>query len=203
MLAADERAALSKYFATVELRQGQTLALPGDEITRVLFPHSGIVSFVVELSDGHALQTEMIGCDGVIGGWQPFDKAIFLNKVVVQTSGTASVIDRSALRDAVRAGSNIRRLLSAHEQLLLANIQQTAACNALHPVAARSCRWLLRMMDLIGAELAITQEHLAEMIGVRRTSITSVATRLQTEGLISYRRGRIHIDDAERLTQRE
>jgi CRP-like cAMP-binding protein len=105
----------------------------------------------------------------------------------------------AALREAVLSGNNIRELFAAHEQFLIADIQQTAACNALHAVEVRMCRWMLRMRDLIGIDIPLTQEHLAAMIGVRRSSVTTVAARLQTEGLISYSRGHIRIENVERL----
>jgi CRP-like cAMP-binding protein len=201
MLPAAEFAQLAKHLSTVELRRGETLALPDQKIRRVYFPHSGIVSFVVELSEGEAVQTGMIGRDGVIGAAQALDDRISLNKIVVQTPGIASVIDGDALLELVRAGSAIRKLIAAHEQFFTAAVQQTAACNAIHHVSARVSRWLLRMMDLIGPEIPITQEYLATMIGVRRTSVTTFASHLQSEGIISYARGQIHIADAERLKE--
>ena len=199
MLPAADFAQLAKHLSTVELRRGETLALPDQKISRVYFPHSGIVSFIVELSDGETVQTSMIGRDGVVGAAQALDDKVSLNKIVIQTPGTASAIYGDALLELVRAGNAIRKLIAAHEQFFTATVQQTAACNAVHSVPARASRWLLRMMDLIGTEIPITQEYLAAMIGVRRTSVTSFASQLQSEGIISYARGQIHIADAERL----
>jgi len=201
MLAADDLAALNKHSVTVELRQGESLAWPGDEIRKVYFPHSGIVSFMVEVAEGDAVQTGMVGGDGVVGAAQALDDKVSINKIVVQLPGTASVIDRDPLREAVLSGNGICQIFAAHEQFFIADIQQTAACNALHPVEARMCRWMLRMMDLIGTDVPLTQEALAAMIGVRRTSVTGVAGRLQTEGLISYSRGHIRIEDVQMLQE--
>ena len=198
-LPADDLSALNSHFRTVELQRGDTLAEPGDDIRRVYFPHSGIISFVVEVDDGDIVQTGMVGCDGVVGAAQALDDKVSINRIIVQVPGSASVIDRDALRHAVHSGNGIRALLASHEQFFIADIQQTAACNALHPVEARMCRWMLRMNDLVGTDISLTQEYLAAMIGVRRTSVTEIARRLQAEGLISYRRGHVRIEDVERL----
>ncbi|WOH67971.1 Crp/Fnr family transcriptional regulator [Bradyrhizobium sp. BWA-3-5] len=116
MLGADDLAALSKSFATVPLHTGQVIAQPNDEIRRVYFPHSGIISFSVELADGHAVQTGMVGRDGVVGAPQALDDKVSLNKIIVQVSGSASVIDRDPLREANQARIGIRKILAAHAQ---------------------------------------------------------------------------------------
>jgi CRP-like cAMP-binding protein len=199
LLPDDELGALNKYFATIDLEAEQVLAQPGDEIRRVYFPHSGIVSFMVEVADGHVVQTAMVGRDGVIGAAQAVDGKVSINKIVVQLPGTASVIDRDPLREAIQHGLEIRNVLAAHAQFFVADVQQTAACNALHALEARMARWMLRMMDLVGTDLPLTQDYLAIMLGVRRSSISEVATRLQEEGLIRYARGHIHIENSEGL----
>jgi hypothetical protein len=127
----------------VELLQGQSLAQPGDQIRRIHFPHSGIISFVVEVADGDLVQTGMVGRDGVVGAAQAIDDQVSINKIIVQLPGIASVIDRAVLRDAVLSGNNIRKLFAKHEQFFISDIQQTAVCNALHSVPARMCRWML------------------------------------------------------------
>lgn len=189
-------AALLPHLSTVQLQQGQTLARPGDEIRRVHFPHAGIVSLMVEMSDGDLVQTGMVGRDGVVGAEQALDGRVSINVITVQLPGSASVIDRDRLREAVRSDSSLRTLLATQVQFLISDIQQTAACNALHAVEQRMCRWLLRMNDLVGPDIVITQEFFAAMIGVRRTSVNSVAMNLQAKGIISYNRGLIHISNA-------
>jgi CRP-like cAMP-binding protein len=192
-------AALDRHFKTVELRPGETLAQSGDDMKNIYFPHSGIISFMVEVADGHVVQTSMVGRDGVIGAAQALDDKVSLNKIIVQTPGTASVIDRDPVREAVRTGNDIRQIFAAYEQFFVADIQQTAVCNALHTVEARMCRWLLRMMDLVGTDVELTQDQVAAMIGVRRSSISHAAAPLQSSGVITYTRGAIHIADVERL----
>jgi len=90
-------------------------------------------------------------------------------------------------------------LLIKYEEFLFSQVQQTAACNAVHDVQARTCKWLLRMHDLVGVDLPLTQEFLAQMMGVRRTSVTVVAGGLQKAGMITYSRGRIHIVDLKQI----
>jgi CRP-like cAMP-binding protein len=191
-------AVLGEHFKTVELRQGEVLAEPGDDISNVYFPHSGIVSFMVGLIDGSMVQTVMVGRDGVIGAAQAFDGRKSINKIVVQVPGTASMIDRGSLQH-LESDSAIRKMLASHEQFFVADIQQTAACNACHSVEARMARWLLRMRDLAGDDLPITHDYLAAMIGVRRTTVSEIANEMQSNGAISYIRGRVHIANVENL----
>jgi CRP-like cAMP-binding protein len=194
-----ELAGLNENFRTMELRQGDVLAEPGDDIRSIYFPHSGIVSFMVELLDGSLVQTGMVGRDGVIGAAQAIDGKRSINKIVVQVPGTALVIDRDPLRQLLDGNSPIRKVLAAHEQFWVADIQQTAACNACHPAEARIARWLLRMRDLVGDHLAITQDDLGAMIGIRRGTVSTVAATLREAGIINYARGLLHIGNVEDL----
>jgi CRP-like cAMP-binding protein len=183
----------------VELRHGEVLADTHQRVQRVIFPHAGILSFVVELKNGQAIETGMVGRDGEFGGAQAMDDKVSLNRVVVQVPGRASVIDVDRLRRAADSLPSLRTLLVKYELFFLAQVQQTAACNAVHDVHTRACKWLLRMHQLAGDDLPLTQEFLAQMMGVRRTSITGAAVALQKAGLISYFRGHIHIDDIQRV----
>lgn len=201
MLPAVDRAALNAHLKPAELTQGAVLAEPGDEIRNVYFPHSGIVSFMVGLDDGAMVQTFMVGRDGVVGAAQALDSKTSINKILVQVSGKASVIDRDPLRELMESLPKIRSVLAAHAQFLVADIQQTAACNARHTVEARMARWIMRMRDLVGDDLPLTQEYLASMLGVRRPSVTDVATTMQEAGAIRYSRGQLHVVDAKALGQ--
>ena len=189
MLPEGEMAALNQHLKIVRLNQGDVLAEPGDNISNVHFPHSGIISFMVELDDGALVQTFMVGRDGVVGAPQALDDKTSINKILVQVSGEASVIDRAPLRRIASEYPAVRNLLAAHEQFLVADVQQTAACNA------RMARWILRMRDLAGDDLPLTQDYLASMIGVRRASVTEVASEMQRAGSISYVRGQLRITD--------
>jgi CRP-like cAMP-binding protein len=177
------------------------LAETHQRVEKVYFPHTGIISCVVELVGGGAIETGMIGNDGAFGGAQALDDKVSLNQVVVQVAGTASVVTSDLIREVADDIPAFRGLLIKYEQFFLAQVQQTAACNAVHNVRSRTCKWLLRMHDLVGAELALTQEFLAQMMGVRRTSVTEVAKDLQQSGMITYSRGRIRIVNLDLITQ--
>jgi hypothetical protein len=126
--------------------------------------------------------------------------AVALNDAIVQLSGTASVLDIAQLRRAAEQSVTFRTTLIRHEQALLAQAQQSAACNAAHTVEARLSRWLLRARDLSGSDsVHVTQEFLSQMLGVQRTSVTIVANTFQQAGIIRYRRGNIQITDLDGL----
>jgi CRP-like cAMP-binding protein len=200
-LAADLLSRIAPHLSVVQLVHGEVLAETHQRVYKVYFPHSGIISCVVELVGGGAIETGMIGNDGAFGASQALDDKVSLNHVVIQIPGSASVIDSDRIREVADELPAFRGLLLKYEQFFLAQVQQTAACNAVHNVQQRTCKWLLRMHDLAGTDLPLTQEFLAQMMGVRRTSVTDVAGELQKAGMISYSRGRIHIRDLEQIRQ--
>ncbi len=184
---------------TVELRRGQVLAEPLAQLNRVYFPYSGIISFSVPLKDGHLVQAGMIGRDGAVGGLQALDAKVSPNRIVVLVPGRAAVMEADQFSEIVQADPQRRSVFLSHEQFFLSEVQQSVACNAVHTVQQRTCRWILRMNDLIGLKVPLTQELLATMIAVRRTSVTGAAALLQNEGVIRYSRGHIQIVDIEAL----
>jgi CRP-like cAMP-binding protein len=117
------------------------------------------------------------------------------NRIVVEVPGRAAAIEADRIAELAQISPGIRSVLLKHEQFFLAEVQQSAACNAVHTVEQRVCRSMLRMNDLIGMKVPVTQEMLSQMIGVRRTSVTLAASSLQQAGVISYRRGHIQIPD--------
>ena len=142
----------------------------------------------------------MIGCDSLVGGSTAFDDGPALTDATVVVPGTASVLKAEDLRAAADQSSTLRRLLARHEQALLVQAQQSAACNASHSVEARLSRLLLRARDLYDSEgLPLTQEFLAQMIGVRRNAVSIVAHAFQQAGLVSYSRGHIEIREIDGL----
>jgi len=197
----DLLAQIRPHLSLLELQHSDVLAETHQRIEKVYFPHSGIISCVVELVGGGAIETGLIGNDGEFGASQALDDKVSLNHVVMQVGGTASVISSNHVREFADELPAFRGLLVKYEQFFLAQVQQTAACNAAHTLQARTCKWLLRMHDLVGVDLPLTQEFLAQMMGVRRTSVTDVAGDLQRAGMITYSRGRIHIVDLELIRQ--
>jgi CRP-like cAMP-binding protein len=186
---------LRPHLRLVDLEQGRVIADSRECVHTVFFPHGGILSCVVELKDGSSIETGMIGNDGVFGAMQAIDDRLSLNKVMVQIPGRASVADGAVIKMIADTSPDFRRLIVKFEQFLLGQVQQTTACNAVHNIEARTCKWLIRMYDLVGTDLPLTQEFLAQMMGVQRTSVSTVASQLQAKGLIEYRRGRVQIRD--------
>jgi hypothetical protein len=193
-------AAVQPHLKIANLAFGETIAETDREVSAVYFPHSGIISLVVELQVGDMIETAMVGYDGVANATSALDGKLSLHKGLVQVDGAASVISPDALRSFADDFTPLRSVLIRHEQVLLAQAQQSAGCNASHTVEARMCRWLLRIRDLTQSdEMNLTQEFLAQMLGVRRTSVSLVASTLQKAGWLSYRRGHIRITDVEGL----
>jgi CRP-like cAMP-binding protein len=191
---------LLPHLRVVDLPQDTVLFESGDTINAVYFPHTALISLVVDLASGEMIEAAMIGRDSVAGGSAAFDNHISLNRAVVQVGGQASILDVVHFRALVEQSDTFRAKLARHEHFLLAQAQQSAACNATHPLEARLARWLLRCRDLLRHdEIALTQEYLAEMLGVQRTSVSIVAHSLQNAGLIQYRRGHIRIIDLDGL----
>lgn len=185
--------AIAPALSAVDLKHGQVLADSHQRIDRAYFPHSGILSMVVTLENGAGIETGMVGRDGVFGATEALDDKVSMNKVAVQVPGAGSVMDTNALRRLADDVPAFRTLIAKYELFSSTQAQQTAACNAAHDVNSKICKWLLRMHQLVGDDLPLTQEFLAQMMGVRRTSVSGVANALQKAGLISYKRGQIHI----------
>jgi CRP-like cAMP-binding protein len=199
-LPADAFSAISPHLKVVELKFGDVLAEPGNSIRQVYFPYSGVISLVVELDVGMMIETAMVGRDGAFNAASALDGKVSLNKGIVQSAGSAGTLEVSRLRRLANELEPFRALLIRHEQVLFAQSQQSAACNASHSVEARMCRWLLYMRDLAGNDdLMLTQEFLAQMLGVRRPSVSLVANTLQKAGLIRYSRGRMRLLDTKGL----
>lgn len=195
-LPADVIADIKPHLRQVELKLGDVIAEAGGEVKRVYFPQSGIISLVVELSVGEMIETAMVGNDGVVNAASAMDGKVSLNKAIVQMAGSALAIEVDRIRALTDKYKVFRSMLIRHEQVMFAQSQQSAACNASHSVEARMCRWLLRMRDLGDSDdLTLTQDFIAQMLGVRRPSVSIVANTLQKAGFIKYRRGNIRILD--------
>jgi CRP-like cAMP-binding protein len=194
-------ALLEDELKEIRVNQGDIISESHATVQKVYFPQGGVISCVVELVGGGAIETGMIGSDGQFGAGPALDHRVSPNLVVMQVAGDVSVIDASRFRELAKGNLSLRELAISYDQFFLAQVQQTAACNAVHNVQARACKWLLRMQRLVGDELPLTQEFLAQMMGVRRTSVTEVAGDLQRAGMITYSRGRIHLLDVGKIRQ--
>ncbi|TYL87400.1 Crp/Fnr family transcriptional regulator [Bradyrhizobium cytisi] len=197
-----DKAALKPHLKATHLQQKTVLFETGDTITAVYFPTSAVVSLVSTLTTGEMTEAAMVGRDGAVGIASALDGKVAMCRAIVQLGGDAMVCDPSAFRSAAMQSEKLISKIMRHEQTLFAQAQQSTACMANHEVDARLCRWLLRARDLAGADqLPFTQEFLAEMLGVRRPSVTTVARTLQEAGIIKYRRGHIEIVDVEALRE--
>jgi CRP-like cAMP-binding protein len=194
LLSEPDAKAIKAHLRPAKLELGAILYESGALIERAYFPHNAMISLVVPLRRGGAIETAVVGGDGVAGASSAIDGHRAGCRAIVQIAGPALTIDIELLRQLARQSDGVHALLSAHEEVILAQSQQNAACNGAHEVHERFARWLLLARDRIGQDdFFLTQEFVAEMLGVQRTSVTRVAQSLQDAGIIRYHRGRIHI----------
>ena len=172
------------------MKFGDVLAEAGGPIRRVYFPFSGAISLVVELEVGTMIETALVGHDGVLNAASALDGKVSLNKGIVQMAGSAGAIDVDQLRRLADEIKPFRSLLIRHEQVLFAQSQQSAACNASHKVEARMCRWLLHMRDLAGQRRFDTHAGLsrpdAERAADKRIDCSEPAAKSWTDQIRSW-----------------
>jgi CRP-like cAMP-binding protein len=198
----EDMAALVPHLRVVQLPRETVLFEAGDTVEAIYFPHTGLVSIVVDLASGEMIETAMLGRDSLVGGSAAVGDGIALHRAVVQVETVASVVDVGTLRGLAQESHTFHDTVARHREFILAQAQQAAACNATHPLEARLSRWLLRCHDLLGSDdIPLTQEFLAGMLGAGRTSVTVVASMLQQAGFIHYRRGHIQVIDVEGLRE--
>lgn len=196
-------ASLKPHLKEVPLIQGTMLQEQGDRIDHVYFPHSGMISLVAVMKQGESIETATVGREGAVGAMSGLGPRTAFTRGVVQMPGHAAQIQTTKFQTIVEQSPTLREIIVRYNELLLAQVQQSCACNALHEAEARLCRWLLQSRDRGDSDtVPITQEFLAQMLGVRRTTVTMVASNLQDAGLIRYQRGRIEILDRKRLEEK-
>ncbi|HTW33487.1 MAG TPA: Crp/Fnr family transcriptional regulator [Rhizomicrobium sp.] len=203
LLPRDALDAMAGGMDAVELRRGQCLFEPGDEVTQAHFPlDSTVVALVVPMRDGRTVEATTIGREGAIGGTVSRGHQRAFTRAVVHIPGNAVRISLKNLEAAKRAVPDVHDLLSRYEDCLMAQVLQSVGCAAVHPLEARCARWLLLMHDrLRQPDLPLTQEMLADMFGATRTYVTRIASSLQKRGAIVSRRGIIHIESRELLEE--
>jgi CRP-like cAMP-binding protein len=200
--APNDLATLRPHLKLTELKQADVLFEAGDTINHVYFPAGAVISLVLVLSGGETVETAMVGKDGMVGASAALDGRTATIRAIVQLAGSTLICDAGALKGAALQSVTLLSSLIRHEQTLMAQVQQSAACLAAHHTEARLCRWLLRARDLSGSDtLNFTQEFLAEMLGVQRGSVTVVAHTLQQAGMIRYTRGRIQVLNVEGMRE--
>lgn len=195
-LPADEFKLLIDKFNRVELTLGQSLHRAGEPIEQVFFVESGFISALTMLSDGQPLEIGLIGAEGVAGVSVVLGATNSYSETMCQTGGGAYRISVGALNDVVAQAPHLRDLLLRYTHVFHVQVAQTAACNAHHDLGQRLARWLLAAHDRSGVpELSLTQDLIAVMLGVRRSTVSIAAGTLQKAGVIRYQHGRITIVD--------
>jgi len=186
-----------------DLPLGKVLYESGNTMSHVYFPTTAIVSLLYVLEDGASAEIAVVGNEGLVG------IAIFMggestpSRAVVQSAGKGFRAPAAVVKQEFNRSSAVLHLLLRYTQALITQMSQTAVCNRHHSLDQQLCRWLLLSLDrLNGTELAMTQELIANMLGVRREGVTEAALKLQRAGLIKYARGRIRVLDRPGLEQR-
>lgn len=196
----DSKKRLFPLLKLVDLPLGEVIYESGQTLDSVYFPTNGIISLLYVTENGSSTEISVVGNDGIVG------IAVFMgggstpNRAVVQSAGSAFRLAASALREEFNSVSGIRLILLRYTQTLIAQMAQTAVCNRHHSIDQQLCRWLLLSIDrLKGNKLTMTQELIANMLGVRREGVTEAAGKLQQLGVINYKRGHIEVIDREKL----
>ncbi|HZL29440.1 MAG TPA: Crp/Fnr family transcriptional regulator [Pseudolabrys sp.] len=199
----NDRALIEPHFKDVVMTQGTLLQEQGEQINYVYFPHTGMISLLAVMRLGNSVEIATVGREGTVGAMSRFGPRRSFTRAIVQADGIASRISTVKFQEAVKKSENLREAVVRFNECLLAQVQQTAACNALHELDERLCRSLLQTQDRTGGTLiTLTHELLAQMLAVRRTTVTLVARSLQKAGAIKYRRGKIEILDRGMLEKR-
>jgi CRP-like cAMP-binding protein len=185
------------------LRLGEVLVEAGAQLPLVYFPHGGVISSVINLTDGETIEVGMFGRDGVFGAAAVLNGGVSSTAAIVQYPGAATAIEARRFESIALRSPTLQSLVMQHQWIDFIQAEQLAACNASHDVSSRVSGRLLRLRDLAQSDrLPVTQETLARMLGVRRNSISLAAGALQDAGAINYSRGQIEIVNAHVLTDR-
>jgi len=193
-------ALLAPDLRKVSLEQGAVLFEPGELIENIYFPLTGLISLTVIGKDGRFIEASTVGREGAVGLHSGLGRRRSFTRATAQIGGKFSTIQAARFEHIANGSAPIWDVVLRYTEVLWAETQQIAACNALHSASARLCRWLLQSADRIESdEVPLTQELLAQMLGARRTTVTLLAQRMQAKGLIRYRRGRIVILDRKAL----
>lgn len=190
------------HMKLVALPLGKILYESGDALQNVYFPTDSIVSLLYVMESGASAEISVVGNEGIIG------IAVFMggkstpSRAVVQSAGSAFSLSAQRLRNEFDGFADMRMLMLRYTQALITQMAQTAVCNRHHSIDQQLCRWLLLSLDrLRGNRLVMTQELIANMLGVRREGVTEAARKLQAFGVIEYQRGKITVLDRPRLEQ--
>jgi len=193
---------LSPHFESITLDLGQALYESGGEQGYVFFPTTSIVSLLYVMEDASSAEIAIVGNEGAVGIALFMGGESTTSRAVVQSAGGAYRLKAGLMKTEFNMGGDLQHILLRYTQALITQMAQTAVCNRHHSVEQQLCRWLLLSMDRLPSnELSMTQELIANMLGVRREGVTEAAGKLQAAGLIHYSRGKITVLDRPRLEQ--
>ena len=200
---AEEWARWQPELEAVTMPLGQVLSESGVAMTHVYFPTTSIVSLLYVMEDGASAEIAVVGNEGIVGISLFMGGETTPSRAVVQSAGEGYRLSASVLKKEFERGGPLQHLLLRYTQALITQMTQTAVCNRHHAVDQQLCRWLLLSVDRLASNrLVMTQELIANMLGVRREGVTEAAGKLQAEGLIEYSRGKITIMDRPGLEAR-
>ena len=199
-LAPEERERIYPQLELISMPLGKVLYEPGGKLQSIYFPADCIVSLLYLFADGVSAEIAIVGNEGLVGVSLLMGGETTPSRAIVQRAGRAFRIGELALKREFRRNGQLQFVALRYTQALITQMAQTAVCNRHHAVEKQLCRWLLLSLDRMqGDELEMTQELIANMLGVRREGVTMAASKLQTLGVIRYRRGRIKILDRKKL----
>jgi CRP-like cAMP-binding protein len=194
---------LAPHLELISMKLGDVLYEPGVRLRYVYFPTTSIVSLLYVMEDGASAEIAIVGNEGILGISLFMGGETTPSRAVVQSAGYAFRLKAQVLKDEFHRFGPMLHLLLRYTQALITQMAQTAVCNRHHSVDQQLCRWLLLSLDRLASnELSMTQELIANMLGVRREGVTEAAGKLQDAGLIRYRRGRITVLDRPGLEAR-
>ena len=194
---------LRPFLEPVDMPLGQVLYESGHPMSHAYFPTTAIVSLLYVMENGASAEIAVAGCEGVVGITLFMGGGTTPSRGVVQSAGKGVRLSAQRIKEEFSLSGPVMHLLLRYTQALIAQMVQTAACNRHHSLDQQLCRWLLLSLDrLQGNELVMTQELIANMLGVRREGVTEAALKLQAANLIRYARGHITVLDRKGLEQR-
>lgn len=203
MLPEDEYERLTPHLELIELTLGASLGESGKTMPYVYFPIDSIVSLLCVMEDGASTETALVGSEGIVGISLFMGGETTPGRAIVQSAGSAFRMKGHLLKEEFNRADCLQEMLLRYTQALITQMAQTAVCNRHHSVDQQLCRWLLLSLDRLPTnELVMTQELIANMLGVRREGVTDAAGNLQRAGLVAYRRGRISILNRAGLEER-
>lgn len=187
---------LQPHLSRVELERNQLLEDVGEPVSHVFLPINCILSVVTVMRSGAQVESRTIGRESGYGLLNAVGSPLSFERTMAQVAGSAWRAPLPVVRDAAMRAPSLAQSIVRHAQATLVQSAQSIACNTLHSAEQRLCRWLLLTQDRLGSDVVpLTQEHLAIMLGVQRTTVTALASQLQDRGMISYVRGKITILD--------